>query len=556
MKHLSALAIIAIFTLAIPMVSTAPTNFAGASVLGDISGKYMTTDRHAELEIEQLPDGNVHVKGFAMWHDHTGILDFKAPIKNGTVTFTDEYSPGKAYMVELSFHGSGINVDENIKTLSGIESYYGMGYHGMNVTFFGEYHRARPGEHSGDPCLMSIPRNLGHFPDEKTLTMSKWQDMMFALDDWRKAVDPDEYHERWYLSDAPQAPPQSIFNGIVLTDARLSCGPGMYWRPQLIKAGLTGADFSGSDMRFSELDSADMNGAVLRKTILEDSSAKYTNFTGADLTGVSFSSSDLSNAILEKTILVNADLTYVDLSYAEIIDADITNTDMFSANLKGTVFEPLASSLPPVKSIAFANGLKDMRFRNNPQAMEALKVAFRESGLREQELQVTYAIEHTKRLLARESGLKGRIESAFKFVFFELSCEYGNSPGRALLALFLMMPLFAVPYIVSLRIKIKDGIWRVWSDERLRKDLGNEDIGPLNVGSGRAVLLGLYFSVLSAFHIGWRDLNVGNWIARIQPREYSLRASGWVRTISGIQSLISVYLLAIWALSYFGRPFG
>jgi hypothetical protein len=34
-----------------------------------------------------------------------------------------------------------------------------------------------------------------------------------------------------------------------------------------------------------------------------------------------------------------------------------------------------------------------------------------------------------------------------------------------------------------------------------------------------------------------------------------LRATGWVRTVAGIQSLLSVYLLALWVLTYFGRPF-
>jgi hypothetical protein len=67
--------------------------------------------------------------------------------------------------------------------------------------------------------------------------------------------------------------------------------------------------------------------------------------------------------------------------------------------------------------------------------------------------------------------------------------------------------------------------------------------------------LGLYFSFLSAFSLGWRELNVGTWIARMQPREYVLRATGWVRTVAGIQSLLSVYLLALWVLTYFGRPF-
>lgn len=65
----------------------------------------------------------------------------------------------------------------------------------------------------------------------------------------------------------------------------------------------------------------------------------------------------------------------------------------------------------------------------------------------------------------------------------------------------------------------------------------------------------LYFSMLSAFHIGWRDLNVGTWLTRMQFTEFALRGRGWVRFTSGLQPLISVYLVAIWALTYFGRPF-
>jgi len=68
-------------------------------------------------------------------------------------------------------------------------------------------------------------------------------------------------------------------------------------------------------------------------------------------------------------------------------------------------------------------------------------------------------------------------------------------------------------------------------------------------------LLAFYFSLLSATRIGWRELNVGTWITRIQPREYTLRATGWVRVVSGIQSLISVYLVALAILTYFGTPF-
>lgn len=71
----------------------------------------------------------------------------------------------------------------------------------------------------------------------------------------------------------------------------------------------------------------------------------------------------------------------------------------------------------------------------------------------------------------------------------------------------------------------------------------------------RAVCVSIYFSVLTAFRVGFREINVGNWITRIQSREYTLRATGWVRVVTGIQSLISVYLLALFLLTYFSRPF-
>jgi hypothetical protein len=64
-----------------------------------------------------------------------------------------------------------------------------------------------------------------------------------------------------------------------------------------------------------------------------------------------------------------------------------------------------------------------------------------------------------------------------------------------------------------------------------------------------------YFSLLSTFQIGFRDFSVGSWLTRTQPRQFVLEATGWVRTVSGLQSLLSVYLLAMWVLTYFGRPF-
>ena len=65
----------------------------------------------------------------------------------------------------------------------------------------------------------------------------------------------------------------------------------------------------------------------------------------------------------------------------------------------------------------------------------------------------------------------------------------------------------------------------------------------------------MQFSLMSAFNIGLRDLDFGSWIRMLRTREYEIRPTGWVRTVSGVQALFSVYLFALWALTCFGRPF-
>ena len=48
---------------------------------------------------------------------------------------------------------------------------------------------------------------------------------------------------------------------------------------------------------------------------------------------------------------------------------------------------------------------------------------------------------------------------------------------------------------------------------------------------------------------------MGTWITRLQERPYKLKGTGWIRTVSGLQSLMSVYFLALWAITFFGNPY-
>ncbi|HKU26876.1 MAG TPA: hypothetical protein VJQ54_15490 [Candidatus Sulfotelmatobacter sp.] len=60
-----------------------------------------------------------------------------------------------------------------------------------------------------------------------------------------------------------------------------------------------------------------------------------------------------------------------------------------------------------------------------------------------------------------------------------------------------------------------------------------------------------YFSLISAVYIGFEDFTPGDWIRRLQTRDYSLEA---VRVVAGAQALLSAYLLAMWVLTQFGQP--
>src|SRR5207237_8977041 len=65
----------------------------------------------------------------------------------------------------------------------------------------------------------------------------------------------------------------------------------------------------------------------------------------------------------------------------------------------------------------------------------------------------------------------------------------------------------------------------------------------------------MFFSLMSAFNIGFRDINFGRWLRLLTRQEFDIKAVGWARVVAGWQSLISVFLIALWVLTYFGRPF-
>jgi len=335
----------------------------------------------------------------------------------------------------------------------------------------------------------------------------------------------------------------------------------------LHKANLSEANLRGADLFGADLNEIDLNSADLREANLIETSLAGGYLRGADLRGAYLDLADLTRADLR-----GADLAVADLSAAILRWTNLSGADLSLANLSHAVFEPELGGLPAASSIAWARNLHLMRYFGLSNRLMELREVFKKAGLRDQERDITYAINHTKRLKVKEDlgeildrtgkyedtnfltnapRLASKSIGSLFFLLFEATCQYGRLPGRPLWLLFWVTLFCTIPYAFALRKKQRyGGIWQVWHKDRIHKDEG----GPLPVRLRTRRLgvigYGLYFSILSAFHFGWRDLNVGNWIARIQLREYSLRATGWVRLVSGIQSLISIFLLALESIPF------
>jgi uncharacterized protein YjbI with pentapeptide repeats len=381
-------------------------------------------------------------------------------------------------------------------------------------------------------------------------------------------------HALWLKSEGKEGQ-QANLSGAYMPYANLS-GANLY-EANLSRAWLHEANLSGADLFMANLSGAKIDKANLSRARLSSANLNRAYIREADLSQARLNGANLSRANLGKSNLSGANLFTANLSGAILNRADLSGAVLKGANLSDAWFEPKPGSVSDVSLLLQIKGLPSLRYLNSSHGLVELRETYKKAGLREEEQQVTFALNHTRReRLWKKGGFLGKLESLFNLVCFEWPCQYGMNPGRPLKILGLGLFLFTPFYLLALRSRSREtGIWLVLPPDRIIsggskvrpfKLTGHTPFRPLplwrwgrvkaRVRRGlRRVRLAFYFSLLSAFNLGWRELNVGNWISRIQKNEYTLRATGWPRTVAGIQSLLSVYLLALWVLTYFGRPF-
>ena len=289
------------------------------------------------------------------------------------------------------------------------------------------------------------------------------------------------------------------------------------------------------------------SGASLRKAVL-----------CGHLRGVNFDRADLSGG-------QGVGCTWTDMRDASLILTKIEGTEypVYGVSLDRATFVPVGT---PHEASRFW-GLASIQYPEmaRPQ-LQAFREYYRRIGFRDTERELTHAIEaNTTRFLLHHAAVSSKLEGIFRFVVFDLPTSYGLYPGRALRLILIGWVAFIPIYARAIAQRPinggASGIYLNLPADRLIKRNGTTKFATsaqtirLNRKGRSAWRWAAYFSLLSAFNVGFREINVGTWIERIQKRKFQLEAVGTVRRIAGLQSLLSVFLLAMWILTYFGRPF-
>jgi hypothetical protein len=287
-------------------------------------------------------------------------------------------------------------------------------------------------------------------------------------------------------------------------------------------------DLSGADLIAAKLQFANLSTAIL-----DDAEMEYAHLADATLARTSLRRANLIDADLSRARLVGADLSDADLSGARLEDADFTG-----AQLDRLLFEP--SALPAVRQMARARGLDRLRYRSFPDALIALRDSFKKAGFRGEERQVTAALERQTMALAP------RYERWARRVLLGMTCDYGLAVNRPLLLIAASIFLFPLLYHLCAR-------WIPGSSLQLI-DGDKPSSPPRDLPAGRRWPYYFQLSLSSAFALSG-PFQIGTWIQSLRPSTDTLRVRGVLRTLSGLQSLLCLLLLALWALIFLGRPF-
>lgn len=270
-----------------------------------------------------------------------------------------------------------------------------------------------------------------------------------------------------------------------------------------------------------------------------------SNFSNSFVWSVNFENADLGESNLRKSFFRLCNLSKASLSRSDLTDAILSGTNIEGARLSRTTFQNTryeVEGVPKVNTMHDTVGLDTLCYLGSPKALVELREAFNKAGMTKQARDVNYSLRTWMRL--RAGGFLSKLE----WVFLSLPSRYGQAPFRPLSLIALSIVLFFFVYWCAV---VRSETVMVFSDA-IAPETGKPEARatPLvRLSATNGLPIAVFLSLIFAFRIGWREINIGAWIERLQPNAAEIRTRGWVRTVAGIQSLLSLYLLALCLLS-------
>jgi hypothetical protein len=323
------------------------------------------------------------------------------------------------------------------------------------------------------------------------------------------------------------------------------------------------ASFVNCDFTMFTFDSLDLSYVTFNNCKFDDAwftgSSLYSTrfYQNSTFLNAKFDSLDMRKSVFIDCDLRGCSFANSDLSHAYFDGTNLNRTDFRHANLYRMVYQP--TNDPHWRNILFAYNLDYLDYASDPIPLIRLRQQFRDIGFRLAERQVNCA-------------LKRHYPSWYETALFDFTCNYGADFVRPLLLWVKLWFIYIWVYFAELSIPTKRPIIFIY---RKHATLDNPEVKSTVMGERspfstefkvaswleriKSIIKLLFKSVgislLSATSIGFRDITIAQWVKRLLPIELEIRFEGTSRILSGVQSLLSMYLVALSFLSYFTRVF-
>jgi len=239
--------------------------------------------------------------------------------------------------------------------------------------------------------------------------------------------------------------------------------------------------------------------------------------------------------------------------------ATLDSGSFYKADISNVVFSPESLGAFTMGHMIRAEGLDKLFQDDRPEQIARLKTYFRDNCARQREREITCAINR------QEQGF-------LKKALFDCPFKYGASLSRPFLFVAGIYILATVLYYILLRFLRRGGmiffgkeIVMLNGEARRESETINEyieKVARLPIwrrerlgGEIKIIIMILTFSLISTFNLGFRDYDFARWLRLMWFHNVEFKADGAVRLIAGVQSLLSVLLMVLGLLFYYGRFF-